>query len=82
MKGELIRNYISTIDFRTEWDHNIIREDLKRILGEEPAIDVKWKRDVRINELRGKSEVFMEPETLDVIFTDVDDKIKKLSFKI
>ena len=83
MKESSIRNYISSIDFKkNEWNINTIKSEMRKFLGEEPAIDISYKRDVMVNEFRGTSEIITTPNKMTVVFTDVDNKFKKLEFFI
>lgn len=81
IKEFAIREYISKIDFKNDdWKLPQIKEDLKKFLGEEPGIDVIYKKDVMVNEFSGESKEFMDIDKIEVIFTDTDDKFKKLEF--
>ena len=81
MKEHSIREYISKIDFRAEeWGLSKIKEDLRRFLGEEPGIDIVYKKDVMINEFTGEAREFKDIETVCIVFTDTDDRFKKLEF--
>lgn len=81
IKEFAIREYISKIDFKNDdWKLTQIKEDLKKFLGEEPGIDVIYKKDVMVNEFSGESKEFMDIDKIEVIFTDTDDKFKKLEF--
>lgn len=83
MKENAIRDYISRIDFKSaEWSIYKIREDMRKFLGEEPGVDIIYKKDVMINEVTGEAKEFMDVNKIQVIFTDLDDKIKKLEFLI
>ena len=83
MKEIAIREYISNIDFKNEdWKLSKIKEDMRRFLGEEPGIDILYKKDVMVNEVSGESKEFVDAEKIEIIFTDTDDKFKKLSFII
>ncbi len=83
MKEKAIRDYISQIDFKNEdWSIYKIKEDMRRFLGEEPGIDIIYKKDVMINEINGEAKEFMGVNKVKIIFTDLDDKIKKLEFMI
>ena len=82
LKETSIRQYISQIDWKTDWNYQIIEEDMRRFLGERPSIDVQWKKDVMVNEFTGESKEFSRIDKLSVIFTDLDDKIKKIEFLI
>jgi hypothetical protein len=83
IKEHSIRDYISKIDFRTDdWKISVIKEDLRRFLGEEPGIDVIYKKDVMISEFTGEAKEFKEIDKFCIVFTDTDDRIRKLEFLI
>lgn len=83
MKELSIRNYVSNIDFKKDdWKVSKIKEDMRVFLGEEPAIDVIYKKDVMINEFTGKAQEIKEIDKIQIIFFDTDDKFKKLEFLI
>ena len=82
LKELSIREYIERVDFgSTDWSTNKIKEDMRRFLGEEPAIDVIYVKDVMVNE-SGNAKEFKKVDNIQIIFTDTDDKFKKLEFKI
>lgn len=82
-KELLVREYISKIDFkRDEWGLSKIKEDMRRFLGEEPGIDIIYKKDVMINETTQKAQEFVDIDKIHIIFFDTDDKFKKLEFII
>ena len=83
LKETAIRNYISQIDFkRDNWSYQRLEEDMKRFLGERPSLDVKYQKDVMINEVSGEAKEFSRLEKISVISTDTDDKIKKIDVMI
>lgn len=83
MKELAIREYISNIDFkRDDWKLSQIKEGMRRFLGEEPGVDIEYKKDVMINELRGEAEEIKSINKISVVFFDLDDKFKKLEFYI
>ncbi len=82
MKENLIREYISGIDFRDNWGISKIKEDMKKFLGEEPGIDVTWEKDAMLNEETGEPEIIEKLKKITIVFTDLDDKYKKLEFLI
>lgn len=82
LKETSIRQFISQIDWKTNWNYQVIEEEMKRFLGERPSLDVKWKKDVMVNEFTGESKEINKVEKICVIFTDTDDKIKKIEFLI
>jgi hypothetical protein len=78
-----IRDYISNIDFkRDDWKLSEIKEDMRKFLGEEPGIDVIYKKDVMINEVTGDAQEFKGINSVSIVFFDVDEKFKKLEFLI
>lgn len=83
MKEISIRQYISSIDFkRDDWKLSEIKEHMRKFLGEEPGVDIIYKKDVMINELRGEAEEIKAVEKVSIVFTDLDDKFKKIEFLI
>lgn len=83
LKEFSIREYISKIDFvNDDWKISQIKEDMRRFLGEEPGIDVIYKKDVMVNEFSGEAKEFVDVEKIQIIFTDTDDKFKKIEFLI
>jgi hypothetical protein len=81
MKENAIREYILNIDFtREDWKTSIIKEDMRKFLGEEPGIEIQYKKDVILNEVKGEAEEIRKPEKISIVFTDLDDKFKKLEF--
>ncbi len=82
IKESSIRDYISNIDFRNEWSMKSIREDMRKFLGEEPGIDVHYKKDVMVNEFSGSSEEISGVDKIEIVFFDLDDKFKKLEFLV
>jgi len=53
---------------------------MRRFLGEEPGIDVIYKKDVMVNEVSGEAKEFVDVDKIQIIFTDTDDKFKKIEF--
>jgi len=81
LKEMSIREYISKINFRTDdWKLSKIKEDMRRFLGEEPGIDIIYKKDVMVNEFTGEAKEFKDISKIQIIFTDTDDKFKKIEF--
>jgi len=81
LKENAIRDYISNIDFKSDdWKVSTIKEDMRRFLGEEPGLDIIYKKDVMVNEFTGESKEFLDIDKIQIIFTDTDDKFKKLEF--
>lgn len=83
MKSDAIRSYLINIDFnRDNWSLSDIKKDMRVFLGEEPGIDIIYKKDVILNEIRGEAEEIKKIEKISIVFTDLDDKFKKLEFLI
>jgi len=83
IKEMSIREYVSKIDFRNDdWKLSQIKEDMRRFLGEEPGIDIIYKKDVLINETTGKAQEFKDIDKVQIIFFDTDERFKKLEFII
>lgn len=83
MKSDAIRNYLVNIDFnRDNWSLSDIKKDMRVFLGEEPGIDIIYKKDVILNEVKGEAEEIKKIEKISIVFTDLDDKFKKLEFLI
>lgn len=83
LKELSIRDYISHIDFKNDdWKISKIKEDMRNFLGEEPAIDIVYKKDVLINEDSQEAKEIMDIDKVEVVFYDTDEKFKKLEFKI
>jgi len=55
---------------------------MRKFLGEAPGIDIEYKKDVLINEKEGTAKEYKRLEKIKVVFTDLDDKYKKLEFLI
>lgn len=70
------------VDFNSDWSLNQIQEDLKKMLGEIPGIDIDYKKDVLINEREGTATEYQKVDRVKIIFTDLDDRFKKLEFII
>jgi hypothetical protein len=80
IKENAIRDYVSDIDFKSEnWSLKSIKEDLRKFLGEEPAIDVIYVKDVMINEATKKPVEFLNVDKVEIIFYDIDEKFKKIT---
>lgn len=81
MKEMAIRDYISKIDFKNDdWKLKELKENMRVFLGEEPGIDVIYKKDVMVNEVSGESKEFVDVDRIQIVFTDTDDKFKKIEF--
>jgi len=83
MKEMAIPEYLSKIDFnRDDWKLSQIQKDMRMFLGEEPAIDILYKKDVLINEILGEAQEIKKIDKISIVFTDLNDKFNKLEFII
>jgi len=77
-----IRDYISKVNWKANWNYKVIEEDMRRFLGERPSLEPEYKKDVFINEVTGEAKEISKLEKISVIFTDLDNRIKKLTFLV
>lgn len=82
LKEIAIKDYISNVDFTGDWSLSKIKEDMRRFLGEEPGIDIIYKKDVMVNEVSGESKEFSGVNKVQIVFTDLDNKFRKLEFLV
>jgi hypothetical protein len=83
IKQNLINEYIKSIDFSSgHWALSKMKEDMRSFLGEEPGIDVIYKKDVLLNETTMVAKEFVNIDKIEIIFYDVDNKFKKMEYKI
>ena len=55
---------------------------MRRMLGEAPAIDITYKKDVMINEFNSEVKEIKEIDRIKIVFTGLDDKFKKIEFTL
>jgi len=83
LKESAIREYLAKIDWRRDnWSYPQVEEDMKKFLGERPTLEVVYQKDVMVNEVTGESKEFKKLSKIGVVFTDLDDKIKKVEILI
>ncbi len=83
LKEISIRDYISRINFKSDdWKLSQIKEDMRKFLGEEPGIDIVYKKDVMVNEFTGEAKEFKQIDKVQIVFTDLDNRFKKIEFII
>jgi hypothetical protein len=79
LKVSAIKEYLSKIDFKNDdWSIYKISQDMQRFLGELPAIDITYKKDVMITEFTGEAKEIRKLNKVSIVFTDINDKITKL----
>lgn len=83
IKENFVKEYLSNINFKSDnWTVDGIKEDLKKILGEYPAIDIVYKKDVFVNESTGKAEEIHDIEKFSIVFTNDNDAFRKIEIVI
>ena len=82
LKETSILEYLKTIDFKGEWSYEAIETDIARFIGERPSLDVTYKKDVMLMEGSAKAKEVRKLEKVAVIYTDLDNKIKKIEILI
>ena len=83
MKEEAIKEFISNIDFKSNnWKLSDIKNEMRKFLGEEPAIDIHYIKDAVILEGSTKASIVEKVNKIDIVFTNIDGKFKKLEFYI
>lgn len=79
LKESAIREYLSKIDWkRDNWSYVRIEEDMRKFLGERPTLEISYEKDVMVNEVTGEAKEFKKLKKIGVVFTDLDEKIKKI----
>ena len=83
LKEQAIRQYIGQIDWKKDnRSYQRVEEDMKKFLGARPSLDIKYKKDVMVNEVSGESKEIEKIEKVSIIFTDTNDKISKIEILI
>lgn len=83
MKHISVVDYISRINFnRDDWSLKAIKEDMRKFLGEEPGIEIEYAKDVMINEDGSGSKEIEKVNKIAIVFTDLDDKLKRIELRI
>lgn len=76
LKNQMIENYILQVDFKGEFSVSKIKSDLKKILLETPAVEVKYKKDKLVTEdLRGNKIETVDERVKSIViaFSDGED---------
>jgi len=83
VKENAIREYLQTIDFKSEdWSVSDMQSDMRVFLGEAPGIDINYQKDVLINEGEGTSKEYKRVDKVAIVFTDLDEKFKKIEILV
>jgi hypothetical protein len=82
-RRDLIIEYLKNVDWNSDWSYKKIKSDLKNTLGEEPAIDVNYKKDAILNEFNSETKEVLKVDTIDVIYSpNLDEEVKRVKIKI
>jgi len=68
IKEKAINNYLSSIDL-VDMDINQMKQDLKSLLGEEPAIRLNYVTSQAINEDGSKAKKIEKVDSISITFT-------------
>ena len=85
MKEQMISEYIlKQTDFSKEENMSVIKlkEGIKKLIGEEPAIKFNWEKDAMINEVSGKVKEVKKIKSVNIIFTDDNNEYKSIEFLV
>ena len=85
MKEKMISEYIlKQTDFSKEENMSIkkLKEGIKQLVGEEPAVQFNWEKDAMLNEVTGKSKEIKKIKSVNIIFTDDNNEFKSIEFLI
>lgn len=76
-----ISEYIATVDFKhPDFSINELKQNLKRIIGSEPNVRLKWNTIEKVNELLKDSgveqhkEIIEKVEQVDIVFMSPEGK--------
>lgn len=82
-KEQMITDYMTNIDFKGDWSYRKIKQDLKGLLGEEPAVDVVYEKDVVLNEINSEAKEVNKIKEISILFSpDLDNSVKRLKFSV
>ena len=82
-KEQIITEYLGNVDFNGDWSYRTIQRELHKLIGEEPAINVEYKKDVYISELNSEAKEINTVDKIDIVFSpDLDHTVKTLSFTV
>jgi hypothetical protein len=83
MKEQTISNFIlKQMDFSNPDKISVkhIKESIKKLTGEEPAIKFNWVKDAMVNEVSGKSKVITKLNSINIVFTDDNGEFKSVEY--
>jgi len=80
-KEFLVNQYMERLDMR-DFSVKKIKEDLKRILHEEPAVELEYKTEENVNETLKEVVKTEKISQIHLYFTETDDNTKKTTYII
>lgn len=88
MLEEHITEYLSNINFKEHFNINKIENDLSKICGIKPGVDIKWDVKKKVNELKkdAGAEDYIErvekPVEIEIVFVNENNLPVKMKFYI
>lgn len=83
MRQEILNDYFSKVNFKkTDWTVNNIKKDIQILLGEIPAMQLEYRTVEKLNESTNAMEKIENLESIEITFTDDNDKFKTLKYII
>lgn len=78
-----LSKFITNYNFKSDnWSVKQIKESLKTLLGELPAVEIVYEKDAFLNEVTGRAQEIKKIKSVKVTFTDLDDKIKTVEYLV
>lgn len=80
-KESIIEEYLKTINFKdSKLSVNVIKNTLRSMISEEPAVQLNWNKMKSINEISNKETIVETVSSIKIIYT-VNDAEGKLTTK-
>lgn len=80
-KESIIEEYLKTINFKDpKLSVNVIKNTLRSMISEEPAVQLNWNKMKSINEISNKETIVETVSSIKIIYT-VNDAEGKLTTK-
>lgn len=80
-KELLVNNYMTSLNSK-EFSVKEIKENLKKILHEEPAIQLEYEKEKMLSEDLKETVIVEKLKCIKVYFTEIDDNTKELTYYI
>jgi len=84
-----IYEYISKIDYNSsDFSLASFKSELKKIIGMEPAVKIKWNVSEKINELKKAAgaedykTIIEKAEQIEIFFTEINDSDKQIPISL